>query len=141
MFGKMPWDELRDTGGPEEFTVDELVPVVHCCSCGRSHDALEWLKLQLVGYQPAENPDELLELRNCECKSTGAIVITGPGFWLDLAMRRATDARTEAHHELPAVSQSYIDRAVVCLKQASELLKLLTDQRARRATELQQAAE
>lgn len=141
MFEKMPWDELRDTGDATEFSVDELVPVVHRCLCGRSHDALEWLKLSLVGYQAAENPDELLELRNCACGSTGALVIPGPGFWLDLAAQRATEARTEAHAGMPALSQSYVERATLCLRQASELLKLLSDQRARRAGELQQAAE
>ncbi len=49
------------------------------CGCGRTHDAAAWARLPLVGRQhtPADayGPAETIELRNCPCKSTIAILV------------------------------------------------------------------
>lgn len=112
---------------------------VHVCYCGRQYVAHEWDALTLVGYQVAEDPDHLLELRNCLCTSTRALIIPGPGFWLAMARVRLAEAHEEARHDLPALAQSYLERAATCMRQADELLKMLGQQRVR-AT-LSQAAE
>lgn len=116
---------------------------VHVCSCGRSYDEESWAQLPLAGFQQAENPDLLLELRGCPCKSHRAVEIPGPGFWLDLAIRRLTEARQESHAELPALALSYMERAFTCVRQAEQLQKILLNQRDRRAAEAPalQAAE
>jgi hypothetical protein len=105
--------------------------------CGRSFDAHEWAALPLVGHQPAEDPDYLIELRNCQCTSTISIDVPGPGFWLWMCSERIVEAREEAQRSLPSLSRAYAERARVSLTQALELLKMLADQRAAKA----QAAE
>lgn len=47
--------------------------VVKVCGCGRSHTRLGWLALRWVGTLCDEA--EHLELRNCECGSTIAVVV------------------------------------------------------------------
>lgn len=47
--------------------------LVVCKRCGRSFTFDEWCKLPYVGLQVF--PDETLELRNCPCGSTHAIVL------------------------------------------------------------------
>lgn len=104
-----------------------------CGKCGRSYSDADWPALAFVGYQLAENPDEILELRNCSCGSTLSVVQPGPGFWLETAVKRIADARLESHHNSPLIAQSYVDRAATCLAQATELLQLLQEQRIRSA--------
>ncbi len=43
------------------------------CTCGRTFDARAWAKLALCGT--LEDDAETLELRNCPCGSTLAIVL------------------------------------------------------------------
>lgn len=50
---------------------------VHVCSCGHAVDAAGWEALPLVGHQD-DGAGGLLELRNCVCRSTGAIEM---GVW------------------------------------------------------------
>lgn len=45
------------------------------CSCGKRYNEAEWKRLPLVGEQ--DDGVERLELRNCSCGSTIAIVL-GP---------------------------------------------------------------
>lgn len=40
------------------------------CSCGRSYNKAEWLKLEYVGLHRDPYPYPDLELRNCICGST-----------------------------------------------------------------------
>lgn len=42
-----------------------------CETCGRLHTAEEWAQLALIGH--VDRGDFRLELRNCECGSTGAV--------------------------------------------------------------------
>jgi hypothetical protein len=112
-------------------------PIVKTCSCGREYTQETWNALPLVGFSAAEDPDEMLEQRNCVCTSTCAVAVMGPGFWLWLCEQRISEAREEAHRDLPSLSRSYVERAQTCLDQARELLKILADQRSGRA----QAAE
>lgn len=106
------------------------------CACGRSYDAAGWAALSLCGYQQAEDPDELIELRGCLCGSHRAIEIPGPGFWLKRAAEHAVNARQEAHEELHALSAGYTVGAITCLRQAEALHKILLEQRARRERQL-----
>jgi hypothetical protein len=46
---------------------------VKTCGCGRTYDRADWLALPLVGYM--DDSVECLELRNCPCGNTLAIVI------------------------------------------------------------------
>lgn len=115
--------------------------IVHRCVCGRSFLAHEWAALPLAGYQQAEDPDQLLELRNCFCHSSRAVVVPGPGFWIALAQVRLVEARTESQAEKYALAQSYLECAAVCMKQADELHTLLNEQKARYAQSFAQAAE
>lgn len=101
------------------------------CACGNSYTEPEWAALPLAGFQQAENPDNLLELRQCHCGSHRALEVMGPGAWFDLAIRRLTEARVEAQAELPSLSRSYAERALTCTKQAFELLNILAAQQAR----------
>ncbi len=52
----------------------ELAKRAYCdtvkrCKCGRTYDRTEWQRLRLVGTQD-DGDGGLLELRNCECRST-----------------------------------------------------------------------
>jgi hypothetical protein len=47
--------------------------VVHICSCGATYTRVAWLALPFVGTQCDEA--EHLELRNCVCGSTRAVVV------------------------------------------------------------------
>lgn len=53
--------------------------IIKRCGCGRQYTDAEWKKLQKVGEQHTAadefGPEELLELRNCPCKSTLAVEI------------------------------------------------------------------
>jgi hypothetical protein len=46
------------------------------CACGLTHSAASWRELPLIGRQ--DDGVEVLELRNCACRSTLAVVV-GPG--------------------------------------------------------------
>jgi hypothetical protein len=49
------------------------------CRCGRAYSMLDtWRALPLVGYMPDEDETDL-ELRNCPCGSTIAIVVERRG--------------------------------------------------------------
>lgn len=48
--------------------------VVCRCACGRDHTEETWLKLPLCGTQP-DGEGGMLELRNCQCGSTRAILL------------------------------------------------------------------
>ncbi len=45
------------------------VEVCRCTCCGRAYDAEGWAALPYVGTQ-SDGLGEVLELRNCTCKST-----------------------------------------------------------------------
>lgn len=47
-------------------------PIKACTCCGHEYTLAAWVALQLLGYQTDE--DETLELRNCACGSTLAMV-------------------------------------------------------------------
>ena len=52
------------------------------CGCGREHYYGEWSSLEFVGYMPGvddDGKDCRIELRNCPCASTLAIVVTDAG--------------------------------------------------------------
>ena len=44
-----------------------------CNCCGREHDANEWFELRYVGE--IDDGVEVLELRDCACRSSLAIVV------------------------------------------------------------------
>lgn len=116
--------------------------IVHTCACGLKYDAEAWARLPAGGYMVAENPDELLELRECECGSHRAITIPGPGFWLQALAGRAQNARKDARRECFACAVTELERAKTCLRQAEEQLAILLVQRNRaRAAEHVEAAE
>lgn len=48
--------------------------VLHRCSCGKSYDAAEWSALECPGVWPIDT-GYLLELRQCRCGSTMAMVM------------------------------------------------------------------
>jgi hypothetical protein len=50
-----------------------------------------------------------------------------------MAAKRIAEARQEAHAELSALSLSYMQRALTCLRQADQLQTILLRQRERRA--------
>ena len=54
-----------------------------CQKCHTVHDAVSWRSLRYVGRMhvdaDAEGPAEDLELRNCDCGSTLAVVVTEEG--------------------------------------------------------------
>lgn len=50
-----------------------LLAPFKACSCGATHTREQWAELPLVGHY--EDAYELLELRNCHCKSTMAIAV------------------------------------------------------------------
>lgn len=52
------------------------VDVVHTCSCGQSFTRAQWAELLFVGEQLGG--DESLELRQCPCGSTRAVVAVAP---------------------------------------------------------------
>lgn len=114
--------------------------IIHTCSCRLTYDAASWAALPLVGYQAAEDPDELCELRNCSCTSTRAVRVPGPGYWLGRAVVRAQAAHASAQREMLANAQWEAEQAAVCLRQATELTRMLTEQRARYQL-MMQAAE
>lgn len=47
--------------------------VKECRNCGRNHTLDEWWTLPLVGHM--DDGEELLEMRNCICRSTISIII------------------------------------------------------------------
>lgn len=57
-------------------------PFPKTCACGAVHDAASWARLLFRGYMADReiNPDgERLELRDCTCGSTIAIVVDTSG--------------------------------------------------------------
>jgi hypothetical protein len=60
-----------------------------CNCCGKVHDAQAWDALPLVGRQ--DDGVELLELRNCTCRSTIAIAY-GPSGRATLEPKRSYSA-------------------------------------------------
>lgn len=113
--------------------------IVHTCSCGERYDAAGWAALPLCGYQAAEDPDMLCQLRGCSCRTTRAVIVPGPGYWLGRAMVHAQAAQASAQREMLANAQWETEQAATCLRQASELTRMLVEQRAR--PELLQAAQ
>lgn len=45
----------------------------HVCACGRSHTREQWGELEYVG--PMDDGVDEIEMRNCECNSTVAVVV------------------------------------------------------------------
>jgi len=110
-----------------------VICAIHVCSCGRSYSSDMWAALPLAGYQQSDDPDYLLELRECTCGSHRALKIEGPGYWLGRVAQRALEAQSEARAEYPALANSALELMRVCMRQAEEQLKILLEQRERRA--------
>ena len=51
--------------------------VVHC-GCGAQYTIGQWHRLAFVGLTDAEDPEMILELRNCTCGSTKALELPAP---------------------------------------------------------------
>lgn len=91
-----------------------------CGTCGKTYDDAQWTKLPLVGYQviPPYDDDlgEVLEMRNCGCRSTlalqmpftGADVERGVAFELRAAGGDKKKAQQLAIENLKADRYFYI---------------------------------
>jgi hypothetical protein len=79
-FTRLPQPELR---APHEHAIDCLLarysaePWSKACGCGRTHSLAAWIALPLVGHQKDDVED--LELKDCQCGSTLAVLLLPDG--------------------------------------------------------------
>lgn len=71
---ELPCGVVNDPERPNLCPTCERAGVYKKCKCGHAYTRETWGALDYAGEQPAED-GEVLELRNCVCGSTLAIVL------------------------------------------------------------------